>query len=42
MDLSELAKKAGLNRTEDSPEKKIERLNRKVARERKARVEAER
>ena len=41
MDLSELAKKAGLNRTEDSPEKKIERLNRKVARERKARVEAE-
>ena len=41
MDLSELAKKAGLNRTEDSPEKKIERLNRKVSRERKARVEAE-
>lgn len=41
MDLSELAKKAGLNRTEDSPENKIERLNRKVARERKARVEAE-
>lgn len=41
MDLSELAKKAGLNRTEDSTEKKIERLNRKVTRERKARVEAE-
>ena len=41
MDLSELAKKAGLNRTEDSTEKKIERLNRKVARERNARVEAE-
>ena len=41
MDLSELAKKAGLNRTEDSSEKKIERLERKVARERKARVEAE-
>ena len=41
MDLSELAKKAGFNKTDDSPEKKIERLNRKVARERKARVEAE-
>jgi hypothetical protein len=41
MDLSELAKKAGFNKKDDSPEKKIERLNRKVARERKARVEAE-
>jgi hypothetical protein len=41
MDLSELAKKAGFNKTDDSPEKKIERLNRKVTRERKARVEAE-
>lgn len=42
MDLAEMAKKAKLNaQATSSPEEKIERLRRKVDRERKARVDAE-